>query len=119
MNNVYIAYALWFFLGWLGAHRLYLGRFISGFLMMALFFLGSSTWMFFVGWIFWAIWGIWWVIDVFLTGGYVDENIKKESLKDELKFKDKADDLAKLYELYERGEISKAEFEARREILFK
>lgn len=119
MNNVYIAYALWFFLGWLGAHRLYLGKFITGFLMMAIFFVGSSTWWLFVGWIFWAIWGIWWIIDVFLVGVYVDKNLQKERFKDELKFKDKTDDLKHLYELYERGDITKAEFEARKEILFR
>ncbi|MDL0089535.1 NINE protein [Campylobacter gastrosuis] len=119
MNNVYIAYGLWFFLGWLGAHRLYLGKFISGFLMMGLWFLGSATFVFLVGWFFWAIWGIWWIIDVFLVGKIVDENLQKTKLKDELKIRDKADDLRELYELFERGEISKAELEARKEILFR
>ncbi|CAD7289793.1 hypothetical protein LMG7974_01876 [Campylobacter majalis] len=119
MNNVYIAYGLWFFLGWLGAHRLYLGKFISGFCMMALFFLGSTFAWILVGFVFWGVWGIWWIIDVFLVGKYVDENVARQELKDELKFRDKTDELKKLYELYESGEISKAELEARKEMLFR
>ncbi|WP_169777205.1 NINE protein [Campylobacter mucosalis] len=119
MNNIYIAYALWFFLGWLGAHRLYLGKFISGFAMMALFFTGSALTFILVGYLFLAIWGIWWIVDVFLTGSYVDKNIIKQNLKDELRNKDIANDLRALYELYESGKISKAEFEARKEILFR
>ncbi|MGG7074083.1 NINE protein [Campylobacter sp. 9BO] len=120
MNNIFIAYALWFFLGWLGAHRLYLGRFISGFAQMALFFLGSTTyWFFFIGFIPWVIWGIWWLLDVFATGRMVDENLLKQNMKNELKNKSLADDLRVLYEKFERGEITKAEFEARKEILFR
>lgn len=118
-NNIYIAYALWFFAGWLGAHRIYLGKFISGFLMMGLFFMGSATYWFLIGWIFWAIWGIWWIIDVFLTSSYVEKNLQKEELKKILKMRDKENDLKRLYELYENGAISKAEFEARKEILFR
>ncbi|MBE2985365.1 NINE protein [Campylobacter sp. RM9344] len=119
MNNIYVAYALWFFLGWLGAHRLYLGKFITGFLMMGLFFMGTMLQVVLVGYVFLLIWGIWWIADVFLTGKYVDENILKEGLKRDLKNQDIANDLKRLYELYEKGEISKAEFEARKEILFR
>jgi TM2 domain-containing membrane protein YozV len=32
----FVAYVFWFFLGWLGAHRMYAGRKKSGFAMMAL-----------------------------------------------------------------------------------
>lgn len=32
----FVAYVFWFFLGWLGAHRIYAGRPKSGFAMMAL-----------------------------------------------------------------------------------
>ena len=39
-DNVYIAYALWLLTGWFGGHRFYLGKFVSGFAMMALFFIG-------------------------------------------------------------------------------
>ena len=44
-DNVYIAYALWLLTGWFGGHRFYLGKFVSGFAMMALFFIGYGlTW---------------------------------------------------------------------------
>ncbi|MBR8464465.1 NINE protein [Campylobacter sp. faydin G-24] len=118
-NNIYIAYALWFFVGWLGAHRIYLGKFISGFLMMGLFFIGTIFQIVLIGYFFLAIWAIWWLVDVFLVGSYVDKNLLKDELKRKLKMQDKEADLKRLYELYDSGVISKAEFEARKEILFK
>ncbi|MCR4942453.1 MAG: NINE protein [Campylobacter sp.] len=119
MNNVYVAYALWLFCGWLGLHRIYLGRFFSGFAQMALVYIGGSTLYILIGFIFYGIWGIWWLFDVYFVGKIVDENELKQRLKNELKNKDLADNLRKLYEQYENGEISKAEFEARKEILFR
>ena len=118
-NNIYVAYALWLLTGWLGAHRIYLGKFITGFLMMGLFFVGYSTLYFIIGIPFLAIWGIWWLIDAFLVGAYVEKNLQKAELKERVKLKDKEDDLKRLYELFESGAISKAEFEARKEILFR
>ena len=47
------------------------------------------------------------------------KNLQKVELKERLKLKDKEDDLKRLYELFESGAISKAEFEARKEILFR
>ena len=111
-NNIYVAYALWLLTGWLGAHRIYLGKFITGFLMMGLFFIGYSLQIILVGYIFLAIWFIWWIIDAFLVGSGVDKNLQKAELKERLKLK-------RLYELFESGAISKAEFEARKEILFR
>ncbi|WP_069638206.1 NINE protein [Campylobacter pinnipediorum] len=119
MNNPYIAYALWFFVGWLGAHRLYLGKFISGFFMMGLFFVGSAFAWIFIGWIFLIIWGIWWLMDVFLIGVCIEQNLKKDSFKKDLELKDKEEELRKLYELYEQNKITKAELEAKKEILFR
>ncbi|MGP1484951.1 MAG: NINE protein [Campylobacter sp.] len=85
MNNIYIAYALWFLVGYLGGHRIYLGRFISGFLQMGLFFLGSVTvWFFGIGLIPLGIWGIWWIMDIFWTSKIIDENLRKEILKNNL-----------------------------------
>ena len=56
---------------------------------------------------------------MFLTSSYVERNLQKEELKRSLKMQSKEADLKRLYELYESGAISKAEFEARREILFR
>ena len=80
-NNIYVAYALWLLTGWLGAHRIYLGKFITGFLMMGLFFVGYSTFYFIIGIPFLIIWGIWWLIDAFLVGAYVEKNLQKAELK--------------------------------------
>ena len=118
-NNIYVAYALWLLTGWLGAHRIYLGKFITGFLMMGLFFIGYSLQIILIGYLFLAIWGIWWIIDAFLVGSGVEKNLQKVELKERLKLKDKEEDLKRLYELFESGAISKAEFEARKEILFR
>lgn len=46
-NNVYIAYALWLLTGRFGGHGFYPNKFVSGFAMMALFFIGySPAWCF-------------------------------------------------------------------------
>lgn len=120
MNNAYIAYTLWFFVGYLGGHRIYLGKFISGFLMMGLFFLGgATTWLLGLGFIPLAIWGIWWIIDIFLIGKIIDKNLRKDILKNRLRAEDLETELKRLYELYESGAISKEEFETRKEILFR
>ncbi len=87
--------------------------------MMGLFFIGCSLQIILIGYLFLAIWGIWWIIDAFLVGAYVDKNLQKIELKERLKLKDKEEDLKRLYELFENGAISKAEFEARKEILFR
>ena len=118
-TSIYVAYALWLFTGWLGAHRIYLGKFITGFLMMGLFFIGYSLQIILIGYIFLGIWFIWWIIDAFLVGSGVDKNLQKAKLKERVKLKDKEEDLKRLYELFESGAISKAEFEARKEILFR
>ena len=116
-DNVYIAYALWLLTGWFGGHRFYLGKFVSGFAMMALFFIGYSFAWAIVGYVFWVLWGVWWLFDLRLTGAAVEKNHKKEALKDKLRAQDLEERLRRLYELYESGAISKEEFEARKEIL--
>ena len=116
-NNVYIAYALWLLTGWFGGHRFYLGKSVSGFAMMVLFFIGYSLAWALVGYVFWALWGAWWLFDLRLTGAAIEKNQKKEALKDKLRTQDLEERLRRLYELYESGAISKEEFEARKEIL--
>ncbi|MDD3939681.1 MAG: NINE protein [Patescibacteria group bacterium] len=56
MKSKTTAYLLWFFLGWLSAHRFYLGKTGSGILYL---FTGQ---LFVIGWI----------IDLFILGGMVD-----------------------------------------------
>lgn len=66
-KSVALAYVLWFFLGYLGIHRMYCGRVTSGVLMMALTVIGALTFPLFIGHIFSFIVAVWWLIDLFLT----------------------------------------------------
>jgi len=56
MKSKGVAYLLWFFLGWAGVHRMYCGRWVTGF-----------VWLFTGG-----LFGIGWLVDLFLTSGMVD-----------------------------------------------
>lgn len=44
-RNIYIAYALWFFSVLIGGglHRIYCGKFISGFIQLGLYWIGIAT----------------------------------------------------------------------------
>jgi TM2 domain-containing membrane protein YozV len=57
MKSKTTAYLLWFFLGWLSAHRFYLGKTGS-----AIFYLFTLQ-----------LFGIGWIIDLFLISGMVDQ----------------------------------------------
>jgi hypothetical protein len=59
----FTAYALWFFLGWLGAHRFYTGRKKSGFGMLALTLsvVGFPISLF------------WWMADAVILGSILEE----------------------------------------------
>jgi TM2 domain-containing membrane protein YozV len=68
-----IAYALWFFLGQLGLHRIYLGRVGSGVAQLLLGVVGWATVWVVIGVIPLAILWIWLLVDLFLTAGMVRE----------------------------------------------
>ncbi|WP_290588214.1 TM2 domain-containing protein [Alicyclobacillus sp.] len=68
-RSVALAYVLWFFLGYLGIHRMYCGRVSSGVLMLACTVIGCLTFPIFVGHVLLFIVGVWWLIDLFLTAG--------------------------------------------------
>ena len=57
--NVVACYALWLFLGWIGAHRFYLGRPGSAILQFLSLFV--------------LIGFVWWLIDVFLISSMLRE----------------------------------------------
>ena len=63
-----VAYLLWFFLGWFGAHRFYLGQTGTAVTQLLLLLLGWIP--MFVGWI--AL-GIWLFVDLFLIPGIARE----------------------------------------------
>ena len=62
------AYILWFFLGYVGAHRFYLGRPFSGFVMLALSALTLllTVVSFGVLGFLWFVVGLWWLLDALL-----------------------------------------------------
>ena len=72
-KSTLIAYLLWFFLGWLGAHRFYLGYVTSGLILLALWVVGTVLSVIYIGFIILALPAIWWVVDLFLIPGLARE----------------------------------------------
>src|SRR5690242_4187659 len=64
-----VAYLLWFFLGYFGVHRFYLGQTGSGVAMAIIFVLSVVTTLIGIGLIGLAVIGIWWFVDAFLIPG--------------------------------------------------
>lgn len=57
-RSTVLAYVLLVFLGWLGVHRMYLGKWITGLTMAVLFGVGSATAAILIGWIPLIAWGL-------------------------------------------------------------
>jgi len=72
-RNVVLAYLIWFFLGYGGVHRMYVGRWISGFIMLAIFGASLLLTLVFVGYIGLALITVWWAIDALLLAGMVHQ----------------------------------------------
>ena len=70
-KSVIVTYLLWFFLGWFGIHRFYVGKWISGFILLALTLVAGATYWIFIGMVLMAIPGLWWLIDALLIPGMV------------------------------------------------
>lgn len=72
-KSLLVAYVLWFFLGYIGAHRFYLGRPLSGFLMLALSAITLVLSLVSFGFLafLWVVVGLWWLIDALLIPGIV------------------------------------------------
>ena len=70
-KSLLVSYLLWFFLGYVGGHRFYLGRPISGFIMLALS--AVTLLLTFVSFgllgFLWFVVGLWWLIDALLIPG--------------------------------------------------
>lgn len=128
IRNNYIAYGLWFLGGLLGLvglpiggglHRIYCGKFISGFAQIALYWLGAFTVWFLVGFVFLLFWGIWWLVDLFFIGLWVEDLNGDVSETKDADYTEKIRSVEALYELYQKGAISKEEYEARKDILMR
>lgn len=124
-KNIYIAYALWFFSAPIGGglHRIYCGKFLSGLLQLAMYWLGVITYATIIGIIIaipiWIIWTIWWLSDVYFTGILIEKNTILDSVNKNLSQEETIKNIEALYELYQKGAISKEEYEARKEILMR
>ncbi|WP_281018132.1 MULTISPECIES: TM2 domain-containing protein [unclassified Minwuia] len=70
-RSTLLAYLLWFFLGWLGVHRFYLGRVFSGIIMLLLWGAGTGLAVVFIGYLLLIPWAIWWCLDALLIPGMV------------------------------------------------
>ncbi|ARR01256.1 MULTISPECIES: NINE protein [Campylobacter] len=118
-RNVYIAYLLWFFLSTFSGHRFYCGRITSGFLQLGLFWFGSATAVFLIGYVFLAIWLVWWLIDLFLIHSWVARINEIISLEHSISDSKKLENIEKLYELYKNGAISYEEYINRKDMILK
>ncbi len=68
-KSALLAYILWFFLGWFGLHRMYLGRIGSGVVMLLLQGVSWLTHFILIGYVGFAILALWWLIDAVLIPG--------------------------------------------------
>lgn len=74
-----VSYLLWLILGGIGAHRFYIGRTVTGIVLLVLWLLGLFT-----AGITWIVVFIWWIVDGFLIPGMVRE--KNMSIADSFAF---------------------------------
>ncbi len=72
-KSLLVAYLLWWFLGWAGAHRFYLGRTGSAIVMLMLFAISCVLMLVVVGWFGYLLWGLWWLIDALLIPSFVTQ----------------------------------------------
>ncbi len=68
-KSVLLAYVIWFFLGYGGVHRMYLGRWGSGLAMLAIFGLSWILMPVLIGWPIFVFILIWWLLDALLIPG--------------------------------------------------
>lgn len=68
-KSVLAAYAIWFFLGMFGVHRMYLDRWGSGLAQLALHGFSWLTWWIGIGILGFGILGLWWLVDALLIPG--------------------------------------------------
>lgn len=121
-KNTIIAYVLWWFLGWAGVHRLYLGRTKSGIAQLLLFIIGWASVIILIGYPLLIIWCIWWMLDAFFTYKMVAEENSKSGMENSTLSVSKTgtvnneiDQLEKLHSLYEKGVLTKEQYEEKKD----
>lgn len=81
-KSIGASYLLWFFVGYLGGHRFYLGRKGSAIVMLLLTVFGVLLSFVGVGLVLLGIVGVWALVDAFLIPGMVAE--QKNKVRNEL-----------------------------------
>ncbi|RJL20130.1 TM2 domain-containing protein [Paracoccus siganidrum] len=77
-----VAYLLLIFLWGFGVHRFYLGRWLSGLLMLAIWGIGWLLTPILIGWVPVGFVALWCVIDLFLIPGMIQED--KDAIRQRL-----------------------------------
>ena len=80
--NIFIAYAIWFFLGFLGIHRMFLGQ-NKGVIMLIVTIVSYFTLIFFIGAIGLTVMLVWWIYDAIQIPRWINE--KKDALRMKIK----------------------------------
>ncbi|MGX9962241.1 TM2 domain-containing protein [Roseomonas sp. F4] len=70
-KSTLLAYLLWFFLGYFGAHRFYLGRTGSGVAMLLIFLVSFPLAYVLIGMLGFLAIFLWWLVDALLIPGIV------------------------------------------------
>lgn len=120
-KNMVIAYLLWWFLGWAGIHRFYLGKTGSGIAQLALTVIGWATAVILIGFVFLAIWGLWWLCDAYYVQKYVKESNQLAGLdgstftvSTQKQSSNNLEQLERLHALYEKGVFTREEYEQKK-----
>ncbi|MBW4091676.1 MAG: TM2 domain-containing protein [Proteobacteria bacterium] len=72
-KSTLIAYLLWIFLGYLGAHRFYLKHAGSGAAMLVIWIVSVLLTFVYVGLLGFLVIGVWWIVDAFLIPGMASD----------------------------------------------
>ncbi len=73
-KSLLLAYLIWFFLGYGGVHRMYLGRWVSGTIMLLLLLVSWALTILLVGFIGLGLIMLWWLLDALLLPGMVSRS---------------------------------------------
>ncbi len=73
-KSLVAAYLIWFFLGYGGVHRMYLGRWVSGLVMLGVFVMSWVLSLIFIGYIGLGFILVWWALDALLMPGLVSRS---------------------------------------------
>jgi TM2 domain-containing membrane protein YozV len=117
-KNMVLAYVLWWFLGFFGIHRFYLGRIGTGVTQLVLLIVGLVLSIVVIGYLFLLVLLVWWLLDAYFVYALVKEsnggvnppllNFQTTSISSRTS---DLDTLSKLHDLYQRGAISQLEYE--------